>query len=291
MAFILRDHALLTDKLEICVSAGDTYELLQWFHFYTEGMDATSQQDDPAWNPHQPTAYQFRSPMERTIRVISSHNQSPLTPITYYPTTALFNYFDEFSFTCAYRNLTMNQRAMVPELWTLNKEAAGRVEHIRKHGGFEQSQRSTALSWPAAPLAFQNVFGVWGGTTDDQLPERACLRRRYLCPGQSRFFGDQGSLVEFFAPHLTDQPVMAHWGFAPYGTTPVWRMQGADCDRDCVSGDYLLRDSFMETSNVVRPLCYGPFTRGVVGQITVGEREHECVFALHYTCQWRGHTD
>ena len=263
LAFILRDRALLTDELEICVSAGDAYELLQWFHLYTEGTDANGQQGWPAWNTREPTVYRFRSPMERAIRVISSHNECPLTPITFYPTTALFNYFDEFSFGCAYRDLTMNRRAVVPELSTLNSEVATRVEHIGDCGGFEQSQ------WPSA-LAL-------GGTTHEELANTACLRREYMCPGQSRFFGDPGTLVEFFAPDLTDHAVMAHLGFAPYGTTAIWRMRGAQCDRECVSGDYLLRDSFSEPSNVVHRLCYGPFTSSVVGQIMVGETEHEWV--------------
>ena len=275
LAFIARNRGLLTDALEICVKNSCSEDLLSWFDQHKAVSRAISYEEWPPLDDRRPTVYVFNSPTGRTIRVICSHTLSPLTPITTYPTTALFNYFDAYSFGSAYRDLTMNRRAVVPDLPYLNDEDAERVARITELGGFEQSQWPAVVAFPPVPFVLHDALGGWGLPDHEQLMNTTCLRARHQCPGQTRFFGDAGSMVEFFAPDMIDHGVMAHLGFTPYGTTAVWRMPSGECDLNCAGGDYVLRESASETSVLLQPLSYGPFTTAIKGRIVVGESEHQ----------------
>lgn len=95
----------------------------------------------------------------------------------------------------------------------------------------------------------------------------------YQCPGQACFFGDPGSLVDFFEPDMVDHGIMAHKGYAPYGPTAVWQRQGPDCDYNCASADSLLLEGLPDICSVGMTLTLGPFVTGVIGRVEFGKSQ------------------
>ena len=121
LAFLMRDRGLLTDQLEICVAKSDGDSVLGYID---EHPVATRVMSDEGWSswPERPSVYVYDTVPNRSLRVTHSHTYSPFTPITKYRTTALMNYFDEFSFGCAYRDFTLNRCSVVPALPWLSIE-------------------------------------------------------------------------------------------------------------------------------------------------------------------------
>ncbi|PIL26957.1 hypothetical protein GSI_10095 [Ganoderma sinense ZZ0214-1] len=196
--------------------------------------------------------------------------------MAYYPTTALCNYMDEYLFGCAYRDLTLNGSAVSP--FALTYEEQVRVLRIAARGGFRNSNWPADVAVPPRPFALLMCWGVWDNPLAVDLVNSVCLRSTYQCTGQPRFFGDPGSLVDFFEPDMVDHGVMSHWNYPPYGRTAIWRMPGPDCDYGCASGDYLLRDDLSDVCIVGQPLHYGPFTSAVVRRVLVGESQRRRVW-------------
>ena len=142
-----------------------------------------------------------------------------------------------------------------------------------------QAQWPAAVAYPPRPFALHNLLAGWpqDEIEHEDLTNKVCLRETHQCPGQSCFFGDPGSLVDFFAPDMVDHAVMAHWAYPPYGLSVVWRMDDTDCDLGCGDGGYLLRDAQSDLYVLGQPLSYGPFTTGVTGGVVVGPSEHASV--------------
>ena len=71
-----------------------------------------------------------------------------------------------------------------------------------------------------------------------QPPFEQCFRQFYICPSQGRYFGDRGSLVDFFDPIARGEDFCARRSIPPYGPMVVWRvLSNFDCERDCVIYD------------------------------------------------------
>lgn len=248
-----------------------SYDLLADLDQDSAVQRAWNDEDWPLREMDRSTSYLYVGPTGRLIRVICSHTESAFTPITEYPTCALVNYMDQFSFGCAYPAMTLKHRAVTPNLPNLSWAALARVKRL---ADFRMERWPEVPNPPAMPSLMKDIFG-WA---DNPLPlwaSTVCLRSTFQCPGQARFFGDQGSLLDFFEPDKVDHGVMAHFHHPPYGVTAVWRMESADCTRGCASGDYLLRGALSETSVLACPLHYGPFTTGVLVQVKVGDSQHE----------------
>ena len=273
LSFFMRDPDLLTDELEVCVSFRDSFDLLDRFERDLLVTRTCSWENWPVRELRKPTAYLYRSPSNALIRVVCSHTASPFTPMTTSPTTALFNYFDEYSFGSAYPDLTLNGRAVAPDLPYLTDEVKERVVRLVDKGNFMMSQWPAAVAFPPVPFVLYDALDGWEVPHLPEWQNAVCLQERHQCPGQSRFFGDAGSLVEFFEPDMVDHAVMARWHFPPYGVNAVWRLQGGICDNDCESGDHRLRDGPSEALFVEGPLHYGPFTTSIAGRIVVGDAE------------------
>lgn len=260
LAFILQDCSLLCDELEISVSSTRGPELLAHFHMNPMIMRVGSSDQRTPLTTWAYTQYMYRSPCNALIRVMLSHTPSPFTPIATSLTTALFNYMDESSFVCAYRDLTMNRRAVIPTLPELDADMKNRLDAIMTRGSFNVSQFSAAVAFPPTGFTFIDISADWNAPQAHLWVNFQCLRSTYQCPGQSRFFGDAGSLVEFFAPHKVNHTLMAHLQRPPYGVAAVWRMNGAICDERCHLGDHRLRETQTFPSILEVPLHYGTFT-------------------------------
>ena len=275
LAFIMCNRSLLTDVLEICVSAQASDDLVDDFRKAQGATPAISDMEWPTWSCERPTVFPFKTTAKRFIHIIASNTSSPFTPMTTYPTSALFNYFDNYLFSCAYCNLTMNGRGVAPELPLLDAEDGERIQRMVDNADFKISQWPASVAFPNQPFAFFDHLALWNHPDEQNLVNSTCLRTTYQCPGQTRFFGDRGSLVEFFAPHLLNYSVMAHLGYAPYGMMAIWRMPGSECDLRCNGSDYRLRGSCSEVSSMSCSILYGLFTCAVVGKIRIGESKHE----------------
>ena len=185
--------------------------------------------------------------------------------MAHYPSTSLCNYMDEFSFGSAYRDLTVNSRGVSPNFDSLDADEAERVLQLSHQGGLRQSPWAPSVAVPPVPFALYNEHAGWSAFAAEKLVNKVCLRGMYQCTGQARFFGDRGSLVDFFEPDMVDHAVMAHLIYPPYGATAIWRMEGPPCDYYCVEGDYLLHDCMSAVSMTANPVSYGPFTTALVG--------------------------
>ena len=277
LAFVMRDRSLLGPELEVCVSCTFSDDLLQDLEREPLFEHAWDKDEWPRLDYQRTTEFLYKSPSGELIRIICSPTESPFTPFSKYPTSALFNYMDKFSFGCAYRDQTLSRKAVAPDLWRLSLPEQERLLRITHHGGFTQSPYPVVVAEPPVPVAFYNLFAHNDDPDDEELVNTTCLRPMYQCPGQGRFFGDPGSLLDFFEPDLVDHAVMAHLNFPPYGPTAVWRMDGFECDYSCSSGDYLLAEGVSTVCTVGTTLRYGPFTSGLVGRIDVGETQHRYV--------------
>lgn len=68
-----------------------------------------------------------------------------------------------------------------------------------------------------------------------------CTRRWDLCPDQGRYFGDKGSLVDFFDPLNIDFAVIRKAGVPPFGPMVAWRLfTSFECTDGCDRDDMVL---------------------------------------------------
>ena len=127
LAFIMRDRSLLTKELEVCVSRLYAEDLLQELDASDYVKHTPSDQPRSTLHHDQPTTFEYKSKYDDVVRVICSHTDSVFTPFAMYPTTALFNYMDEFSFGCTYHNLTLNRWGVAPNIHPVEEEQATRA--------------------------------------------------------------------------------------------------------------------------------------------------------------------
>ncbi|PIL26244.1 hypothetical protein GSI_12000 [Ganoderma sinense ZZ0214-1] len=70
-----------------------------------------------------------------------------------------------------------------------------------------------------------------------------CWRHRFVCPSQSRYFGDRGSFIEFFDPLGGHEALCAAKNIAPFGPMVVWRiMSSYECVDDCGICDDIMEE-------------------------------------------------
>lgn len=149
------------NELEVCVSRLHADDLIQEFKAENYVKHTWSDDEWPTWHPDRPTTFKYKSKYNDLIRVISSHTDSALTPITRYPTTALFNYMDEFSFRCAYRNLTLICRGVVHDIHPVEEQEAAwiRVDQITAQD-FQHSEWPAEVVFPPVPFVLEDLCMV-----------------------------------------------------------------------------------------------------------------------------------
>lgn len=79
-------------------------------------------------------------------------------------------------------------------------------------------------------------YGNYASTEVDEdlrQPEE-CWRQRFICPSQGRFFGDQGSFVDYFDPLQGGEQYCSDNSVAPFGPMVVWRVISTfTCEGGC----------------------------------------------------------
>ena len=144
-----------------------------------------------------------------------------------YWTTALMNFVTAYTMGCAYPRLTFNNRALLSRSRSVAMDWSDRnVQGRLASHGFDSQYRPNG--WP---LYARGVCS----TTRPVIS--MCGKSLYVCPFQSRFFGDPGSLVIFYGGSSVDLQGLRDLSGAPYGPMVAWRLpsQGI-CEGSC-AGD------------------------------------------------------
>ncbi len=164
-----------------------------------------------AYNPHYRTCGGIKRVMRLStpygsIDCVRSQSNCALVPITRFWTTVLMNWVGPDSCGCAYPSLTKQRRGLI----------AAR--------GFGPSEEQALQKYLSRNFAFASSANTWLPVcTSDP-----CMRDRFLCMSQPRFFGDSGSLVAHYDPF--DVPRSA----VPFcGANVVWRLTDNACPGLC----------------------------------------------------------
>lgn len=80
-------------------------------------------------------------------------------------------------------------------------------------------------------------------TEDGRVHYERCWRHLYICPAQGRYFGDQGSFIDFFDPLSGGETYCAQRNIPPFGPMIVWRvLSNFDCEKNCDIYDEVLEE-------------------------------------------------
>ena len=165
------------------------------------------------------------------ITVHSSASPSACHAIACSPTTLGTTFVTADCFATAYPQLTLNKRAIIcPE--ELAKCPASELDMYARLEAY-------GFSYEVEPSAW---LSVTASTSQDSLMEEIrCPRRAYMCPQQGRYFGDDGSLLDFMDPLRADLTLLKERSIPPYGHMAVWRLPSyVICDNQCDEVDDIL---------------------------------------------------
>ncbi|KAI0706374.1 hypothetical protein C8Q76DRAFT_585180, partial [Earliella scabrosa] len=218
LAFVVRDSSLLSDTVDVAVGSETAWDMEQYL---VQSQSLIFVEDIPPPRFTQDTTIRiFLTPKSRYVRLLVSHTPSPFMPLARCPISALINYVSRRSFGCAYPLLTLSRLTLITD--EVDDEAA----------------RDPAPSpTPTAPVP--------AAAPCDDHPYNSrhpCYRDLFLCPDQSRFFGDPGSLVVFFDIAHALPHTLARRQYPPFNPTVVWRFQSiwTRCGKDCTTRDPML---------------------------------------------------
>ena len=132
--------------------------------------------------------------------------------------------------------------------WYVNVNDLATASNVHSTVGLAEAM---GTSYPDPRAASDSGVDFEGSTLDSEEPEddgsgdaesisgtrrevQECLRHRYLCPSQGRFFGDRRSMVEFFDPLRGGEEFCAQNSVVPFGPMVVWRVLSTfTCERGC----------------------------------------------------------
>ncbi|KAI0349026.1 hypothetical protein OH77DRAFT_1594451 [Trametes cingulata] len=237
LSFVLRDPGVLPVVLEI-YAGQQSYDLLEHFleedpELDLEYVSATNMDDDEGKDELERCVLRstlFRCANGRQISILCADSLSSLEPIVASWTTALVNWFSSSAFGCGYPALTLTRRALCPNWDDLGRILRHRRLHLELCTNFEVASHAT--EWPEyEDRACRRPF----------MQTLPCLRKAFMCPRQTRYFGDGGSIVTVFDLLGADIDGMRRHRLAPYGITVAWRrFSRYGCDHDCGSQDPIL---------------------------------------------------
>ncbi|KAI0724245.1 hypothetical protein C8T65DRAFT_691373 [Cerioporus squamosus] len=261
LAFFLRDHSALGNELEVAVGRDECgtiqRELEEQFH--CTPLRKADGRDDERVNEHHPVTRRFRLPSGTTLLLSISHTSSPLAPVAQHMLTAHINYFSAESFGSGYAALTLRRVTFKPDVELLRvheeMDMQADLDVLESRYGFVAATDVSSLVPPGTA-----TNAPQGTPHPDILPGYTmCLRAHYLCPGQERFFGDRGSLVDFFDLSTIDEVQRDH--LAPFGAATVWRMTAYEACVSACDGQNThlrMRDWMGYLSAVHEPFRFGP---------------------------------
>ncbi|TFK80353.1 hypothetical protein K466DRAFT_438044, partial [Polyporus arcularius HHB13444] len=213
LAFFLRDLSVLDKDLDISVGLRDSNALKTVMQLRIPMTHVWTLPKGP--RAGRVVVHCYRLGPRRYIKLHCSPDTSPTLPIAQAESTIFMNFVSSIGAGCAYPALTLRRCGMSYPSWWLDPEGPdGGVRQrlvILVLKGFRFARHSRDLlpaNW-TPPLTYA--------------PGGGCLERIYLCPYQSRYFGDQGSLVFFFDAAYMDLEWLQRTQLPPFGLCTVWR--------------------------------------------------------------------
>lgn len=288
LAFIHRDVQLLSDCLEIAVGKlhrDDLEAVLTARHWLTFETTEPFPYDDRV-----PNVRVFRTPNKQYIKLVCSPTDSALGPVALQGLSALANYVSNRSFGSAFPLLTLRRLSLfsgrkttVPLGQAAEVDVADGAEDAMTPDSPTMTPDSPITdSLAPQPLDAESVLvrrlerhGFRFRTTPLELLDPAvaspralrtspyvCLHNLYVCPDQSRYFGDNGSFVAFFDVVHNTTSILARQHYAPYNPSAAWRFSRlwGRCERDCIGQDELLLYHWQHQNLLILPrmVHYGP---------------------------------
>ena len=168
----------------------------------------------------------------RTLYIHRSSTLSPLSPIARSICTAMVNFVTPHCFGCAYPRLTLDDKALLSDLSesSMSDFDASLMLRLVEQG----------IDVSIDPATWKQ-YRTWSPTPTLADSTKACWRSHYICPEQGRFFGDQGSLIDFIDPLGTPTAALRGRGLPPFGTSVIWRLSSLyRCPLSCEAHDSTL---------------------------------------------------
>ncbi|KAI0746101.1 hypothetical protein C8Q76DRAFT_605297 [Earliella scabrosa] len=250
LCFLLRDRGFDPSTLDIYASDASFPTLVEYFmyspllapHLRFNGTTMSNHQHRVRFLVRREATFNTNS--GKRIRLRESATVSACSPIGRAWTTALMNFVTETSFGCAYPRLTLNQRALISDVYeSVLPPEARRMRHVLQHNGFSLQTHPAqwedyAVQVPPPSVRPPGIF--------------PCFRSQHLCPDQGRYFGDRGSLVGYFDPTPVAHSVARARGTPPYGPMAAWRLWVRQCcDRACIVNDPILHSSIISSPLII----------------------------------------
>ncbi|KAI0711631.1 hypothetical protein C8Q76DRAFT_797904 [Earliella scabrosa] len=255
LEFILRECSFSYDTLEI-FTTGFWYERLldQLIHGGETGPNVVA-----VSNPELSSRYAAERDIKaqtvlhlrngRAAVIYQTAFASACSAISRMPSTPLMAFVTEHTFGCAYPSLTFNHRALLSDLRSYNVTELDQVTF----GALDKAGFTFALdpnAWDRAARGAEENTKVIGDK---------CLRRRFLCPQQARYFGDRGSCVGYIDPLHTSSSSIAASGVPPFGPMVLWRLSTSfECPERCDRSDPLLNEWLVSTATLFLPNRFRP---------------------------------
>ncbi|RDX45268.1 hypothetical protein OH76DRAFT_1358111 [Lentinus brumalis] len=257
LAYVLRDSAVLTKTLEVSVPADKEDALREHlvrecgFVYFAVSARGEGGFLDAVISHH------YWISGNHFLTLHCSPDRSAITPIAREPNTALMNFVSPVGFGSAYAALTL-QRMGLSVSWRVL--------------GDDDRRRNLLTVAKANVRLAQDPCDLFSPLVLNALPGPAPLHRRcfeglFACPRQGRYFGDGGSLVDFFDITTVDLATLRREHLPPFGTTTVWRLPVTRpaCYGNCARGDDLLPGGIMTAPAIIPavPFHYGPRFAGI----------------------------
>ena len=167
-----------------------------------------------------------------SVHIRRSSTLSPLSPIARGFCTALMNFVNPLCFGCAYPRLTLKNMALLCEVGVRSVDCAD--------GAARTAVVSIGMDTVDNPARWPD-YRIWSATPGNVDTDVACWRSHFLCPGQGRFFGDCGSLVEVVSPLETGALDIGEMRAQIFEPTIVWRLSASyQCVMSCQAHDRLI---------------------------------------------------
>ena len=241
LAYILRDDGFQPKTLEIYTSAYYHSLLCRAMLSHPDIYANITQAN--AINP--PQQFKLQRDIVETliislnngkkIYVHSSSTASPLSPVARATCTALINYVTPESFGCGYPRLTLYQKSLQSTTIAAHADELSDQDHRLTY-----TLRQLSIETSVSPGHWQQ-YRMWPSDHDSAADLGPCWRSHFICPSQSRYFGDRGSLLDFVDPLHGSPASLQAISAPPYGMTTVWRLSSSfRCALSCESHDCIL---------------------------------------------------
>ncbi|KAI0709387.1 hypothetical protein C8Q76DRAFT_695601 [Earliella scabrosa] len=176
------------------------------------------------------------------VIVYRSRVISACSPMCRSITTALMTFITEHTFACAYDALTLSRRSILSNTRLKNCSETDYIVTL--------ALMRAKFVFTANPTRWPEYRG-----TEELPPDTfVCLREKYMCPRQGRYFGDRGSLVDFIDPLSPSYDKLRAWNVPPFGPMVAWRIPTTyECQLSCESRDKVLHEWLTSTPIVMLP--------------------------------------